>query len=144
MLISFYFENQNDVPRRWSATFTALDANMPRCIANFGQFEYLCKNTSLSGGTIESPNYPNDYGKVVDLFITITVPVGKRIQLNFDEFAVEPLDFINVSLREMCSILLFFHFYFLSYFFNRYMMEEAIFTLNLLLLGPVTQALVLQ
>lgn len=55
-------------------------------------------NITENGGTIESPNYPNDYGNNLDCLITIEVPEGKNIDLDFFDFVIEEdYDIISVS-----------------------------------------------
>ena len=48
-----------------------------------------CLNVTISGGQIESPNYPNYYGGPVDCIYRIGVESGKKIRLTFSEFYVE-------------------------------------------------------
>jgi hypothetical protein len=51
----------------------------------------MCTNATSAGtGVVQSPNFPGDYGK--DYYLctaTIIVPIGKRIQLNYNTFNVE-------------------------------------------------------
>lgn len=48
-------------------------------------------------GTIQSPNYPNNYCNSLDCRYSITVPVGYRARLHFTDFQTELFyDVVNV------------------------------------------------
>lgn len=58
----------------------------------------FCQTSSWSGGTIESPNYPNSFGSNSLISYIIIAKPGRQIQLNFTDFSLKPLcDFISVS-----------------------------------------------
>lgn len=57
-----------------------------------------CSGVNGAGGTIESPDYPNDYGNFRDCTYTIIVPNEYKIQLVFNTFLLDfGLDFVTVS-----------------------------------------------
>lgn len=75
------------------------------CITAF-HFKFLkisdgcgtCEDVTESGGTISSPNFPDDYSSGLDCLITIDAPSGYTISLSFSEFVVEKCcDFISVT-----------------------------------------------
>lgn len=60
----------------------------------------ICTEISPSGGVIQSPNYPSDYGSNREIVYTIEVPSNERISLTFMTFVLEEnLDFISVCLN---------------------------------------------
>lgn len=53
---------------------------------------------TTEGGTIESPNFPNDYSSDLKCLYTIESPTDTKIELTFTQFIVENCcDFITVS-----------------------------------------------
>ncbi|KAK4005992.1 hypothetical protein OUZ56_011123 [Daphnia magna] len=57
----------------------------------------VCKDMTTEGGTIESPNFPNDYGSDLKCLYTIESPTDTKIELTFTQFIVENCcDFITV------------------------------------------------
>nr|CAH0105087.1 unnamed protein product [Daphnia galeata] len=56
-----------------------------------------CENQTSEGGTISSPDYPQDYGNDCACIYTIRVPVDRKIHLSFTVFYVEfQYDWIDV------------------------------------------------
>lgn len=60
----------------------------------------MCTYVTLSGGVIESPNYPNDYGNNRNILYIIQAPPNKRITLSFSVLVTEAnLDYVYVSFK---------------------------------------------
>ncbi len=58
----------------------------------------VCKDMTSAGGTIESPNYPDNYSPDLNCMFTINSPSQTIIQLTFTDFSVEQCcDFVSVS-----------------------------------------------
>lgn len=56
-----------------------------------------CSSVTSARGTVESPDYPNDYGNFRDCTYTIDVPLGYVVQLAFTTFIVDSgWDFVTV------------------------------------------------
>jgi hypothetical protein len=50
----------------------------------------MCTNLTSGGGVVQSPNFPGDYGNEFRYCgVTIVVPAGWMIQLNFTTFNLE-------------------------------------------------------
>ena len=47
-----------------------------------------CTTVSSTSGTIQSPNYPDDYGTGRDCAYNIVAPAGRKIKLTFTSFNV--------------------------------------------------------
>ncbi|EFX68303.1 hypothetical protein DAPPUDRAFT_260333 [Daphnia pulex] len=60
------------------------------CSVNDPACGNLCTNLTSTGGVVQSPNFPGDYGNAI-MFCTIfiTAPAGKRIQLTFTTLNLE-------------------------------------------------------
>lgn len=57
-----------------------------------------CVNVTSSGGVIQSPNYPDNYGQDFSCLYLIGVPSGKRIQLTFPTFIIRTeVDLLTVN-----------------------------------------------
>jgi hypothetical protein len=61
----------------------------------------MCTNLTSTGGVVQSPNYPGDYGNGDgNCQITITAPAGWMIQLNFTTFNLETdVAYVQVTKR---------------------------------------------
>lgn len=78
---------------------------------------------SACGGTIElsdgdppgyitSPNYPSNYPQNIDCVWIIMVPNGEAVQLDFEDFYIEP----NTGYRTYFSLIIIHSYYPLSYY----------------------------
>ncbi|EFX68305.1 hypothetical protein DAPPUDRAFT_114690 [Daphnia pulex] len=69
---------------------TPLPINVDCSVYNPGCGAVCTNATSAGTGVVQSRNFPGDYGKDnIDCFVTITVPEGKRIRLEFTTFNLE-------------------------------------------------------
>uniref|UniRef100_A0A182M8Q1 Cubilin n=1 Tax=Anopheles culicifacies TaxID=139723 RepID=A0A182M8Q1_9DIPT len=62
------------------------------------KYNIICRrNITGFGGTIESPNFPNEYAASMDCRWTITVPPGNKINMEFSHFDFEAISQQNLD-----------------------------------------------
>lgn len=65
----------------------------------------ICTSITATGGIIQSPNFPSNFGADRSLSYTIQAPPNKRISIIFDIIVMEFFnDIISVSLKRYCVL----------------------------------------
>lgn len=87
------FSPQSDVLIHFSSLHPSLE--IPDSIACTGR----CESVTTLGGTVLSPDYPNDYGYNSCIY-NMEVPPNKKIQITFTDFNNEAITKFHVSINK--------------------------------------------